>query len=370
MTVYPQGLCRLRDGVVTVVDADWPGPTTVLVSSEQVTLTTVALPFPTRARRVAAAPFALEELIAEPLSEVHVAVGVETAPGRHLCGVVRHGVLRGWLEDLDRAGVGPCVVMPDALALPTPPERHWRVAVADGRAVVRTADAGGFATEPALLPVMWEAAGRPLVIASGDPLPEVMRAGLDEATLRLDGAAPRVMVPPLDLRQGVYAAPTSHARGPLRVTAALVAAGVAAHLAIALIDLALLDGMADRREAETRALVAARDGALAQQADLAGAVDRLAPVAAGGEGPMVRALGRTAAALAGRPITYRAISLPGAGQGATLQVSAPDMATVEAAAQALSAGGAPTTAALDPVAEAGASIGGVNAVLVVAGEGR
>lgn len=368
MTAVSSGLWRLSGGTVQAVDRSWAGPVTLLVPSERVLIRVVDLPFPSRAKRAAAAPYALEDAIAEPLSEVHVALGTEIAPGRHLCAVVRHALMREWTAAADAAGLAGAVMMPDAVAVPLPPAGAWRVVVTEGRVLVRSDDGAGFAVEVGLLPSLWEAAGRPMLLASGDAVPETMRDGVAEASLELADGRPVVVAPPVDLRQGMYAAARGSAWGPWKVAAALAVGGAAAHLALAVVDVTALHFMAERREAETRAMITERDASLAQTPDLVAAVDRLAPEPSGGDGPFVRALSRAAGALAGRPLSYRAITYGGAGQPTALAVTAPDMAAAEEAAQALTARAQPATAMLDPVSETAATTG-VNAVITFSSGG-
>ncbi|WP_394652783.1 type II secretion system protein GspL, partial [uncultured Sphingomonas sp.] len=82
----PAGVWTLTGEALAVSDAD--GPATVLVPNEAVRLLAVDLPLPTRAKRLAALPFAVEELIAEPIDSVHLALGIELSPKRYLVGVV------------------------------------------------------------------------------------------------------------------------------------------------------------------------------------------------------------------------------------------------------------------------------------------
>jgi general secretion pathway protein L len=365
VTESPSGLWRLQGEEVGAVDRSWAGPLTVLVPSELVMIKPLDLPFPSRARRAEAAPFALEGLIGEPLDQVHVALGVEVSAGRHLCAVVRHSVMRHWLGLLGEVGLDRCVLMPDALALPLPPPGSWRLNVAGGRALLRTDDGGGFAVEVGMLPTLWDSAGRPMLIAEGEPLPQAMSAGLAEVSIEGMAGQPVAVIPPLDLRQGLYALPREARGGAWRTAGLIALAGAAAHLAIAAIDTTALHMMAERREAETRALIATRDPGASGQPDLVAVVDRLVPATAGGDGPFVQTLARAAAVLGGRPLTYRAIVWGGAQGTTTLAVTAPDMATVEAAAASLTAQALPATAALDPVAEAGAATTGLNAVITV-----
>lgn len=364
-TIVARGLWRIQSDAVIPVDRAWAGPLTVLVPSEKILTAVIDLPFASRRQRVQAAPYAVEGVIAEPLDQVHVALGTEVSPRRHLCAVVRHGLMREWVAMLTQAGLERCILLPDALALPEPPLGSWRVAIEGGRAVVRTDEGGGFAVEADMLPAAWEAGGRPTLIAEGDPLPEVMRDGVRDVSLEMDGAArPSVVAPPVDLRQGPYAAQRAEAESPWRLVGLVAAAGVAAHLALVAIDTLALHGMAERREAETRRLIAERQPALEAAPDLVAAVDQIAPMGVGGDGPFVRLFGRTSRALTGQPLAYRAISY-GAAAPMTLAVTGADAAAVDGAVAALARAAIPARSALDPVAPGAATTTGINAVITL-----
>lgn len=362
-TIVKSGLWRIQsDGAVPLNQA-WNGPLTVLVPSEKILTAVIDLPLASRRKRIEAAPFAVEGMISEPLDRVHVALGMEVAPHRHLCAVAGHSDMQLWIAELANSGLEQCVLMPDALALPLPPVGAWRVAVESGRAVVRTDDGAGFALDVGALPMAWEAAGRPGLIAEGDPLPDLMRDGLDELSLQAPGVPhPTLFVPPIDLRQGRYAA--ARAKGsPWRAVALAVAAGAAAHLALAVLDVAALSGMADRREVETRRLLSERQPGLAEAPDLPAAVDQIAPVAAAGEGPVTHLLGRTGRALTRQALDYRTVSYDAA--GLTLAVTAPDAAALDGAVATLNRAALPARAAAEPM-----TVGGANAVITIAGAAR
>ncbi len=364
-TIAAQGLWRIQSDAVIPVDRAWPGPLTVLVPSEKILTAVIDLPFASRRQRIQAAPYAVEGVVAEPLDQVHVALGTEVSPRRHLCAVVRHSLMRDWVDRLTEAGLEHYILLPDALALPEPPQGSWRVAIEQGRAVVRTDEGGGFAVEADSLPAAWEAGGRPTLIAEGDPLPGVMREGLRDVSLDMDGAArPSVVAPPVDLRQGLYAARRAEAGSPWRLVGLAAAAGVAAHLALVAVDTVALHGMAERREAETRRLIAERQPGLETAPDLVAAVDQIAPSAAAGDGPFVRLLGRTSRALTGQPLAYRAISYGSAGP-MTLAVTAADTVAVDRAVAALTRAAIPARSALDPVAAGTVAATGVNAMITL-----
>jgi general secretion pathway protein L len=117
----------------------------MLVPTEQVRLLAVDLPLASRAKRMEALPFAIEDRIADPIESVHLALGMEIAPKRYLVGVVRHDVMESWVARADEAGLGHAAMVPDALALPVPGEGAWAVDLGETRAVVRAGDGTGFA---------------------------------------------------------------------------------------------------------------------------------------------------------------------------------------------------------------------------------
>jgi len=308
----PAGVWTLGGEALVAEDAD--GPATVLVPNEAVRLLAVDLPLPTRAKRLAALPFAVEELIAEPLDAVHLALGVELSPRRYLVGVVRHDRMAEWVERATAEGLGRAALVPDALALPVPPAGGWSVEAGETRALVRAGDGTGFAIPAAMLRTAWEAAGRPRTTGYGAALPIDMADGAD--TLPLDPLARRLLAPALDLRQGAYAARRMPLPTIWRRVATVAALGAAAHAVIAAVDTLALRGIADRRAADTRALVAARSPGTALPEDgLASAVADLLPPPGGGGGanPFLPAAARLSGALAplGADLAVRAMRTEG-----------------------------------------------------------
>jgi general secretion pathway protein L len=240
-----------------LIIADPDGPATILVPTEQVRLLAVDLPLPSRARRLEALPFAIEDLIAEPAESLHLALGAEIAPKRYLIGVVRHEVMERWVDLADAGGLGQAAMVPDALALPVADEDNWSAEIRRGRVVVRTGE-GGFAGPIPLLRAAWEQAPHKSdleVTIAGDTPPEgelpdgwtVHAAGYDPAAT-LENLARS----PLDLRQGRYAIRRAGNSTFWRRLGWIVAIGAAAHTAIAFADTLMLRSIADRRAAETR----------------------------------------------------------------------------------------------------------------------
>lgn len=297
-TAPPRGVWRLSNGALSIVDAD--GPATVLVPAESVLMLVADLPLATRAKRVEALPFAIEDRISEPLDTVHLALGREVAPKRYLVGVVRHAVMAEWVAVADAAGLGQAAIVPDALALPAPDDGAWTVDVAGQRAIVRTTDGTGFAVPVSLLAAAWEKAGRPPVRASGDGLPEAMAASA--SALRPPGLAETLAQPALDLRQGAYARRARPIPAFGRRLAWIVGAAVLAHSVIAVADVAMLNVIAERRKDEAMQLYAlAAPNQPVPDGDLITAVaDRLpaSGVGGGAASPFLPLVSRISAALA------------------------------------------------------------------------
>lgn len=259
-----------------LVKADDQGPATVLVPAESVLLAAVDLPLATRAKRLEALPFAIEDRIADPIEAVHLALGAELEPKRYLAGVVRHSIMADWLARIEAAGLGDVALVPDALALPRPEAGGWAVAVEDGRALVRVPDGTGFALPVALLASAWERAGRSAILSYGDPLPEAM-VGVGASVASL---AEQLARPALDLRQGVYAA-RAGSGGFWRRLGWIAAIAAVAHVLIAVADVVALRAIAYRKANETVALVQKLAPDARIQGDIAAGVADLLPAPTG-----------------------------------------------------------------------------------------
>lgn len=360
-----QGIWRIVDDRIIAVDRAWAGPTTVLVPSEDVLTVVVDLPFATRAQRAANLGYALEDVVAEPLANLHFALGAEVTPRRHIAGVVRHDRMRVWIALLTEAGLEPAILTPDALALPTPPAGVWTVKAEGERALVRTDTGAGFALPLSAFDAAWEAAGKPRIATVGEPLPQALADGVEAETPLTDASGdPLLILSPLDLRQGAYAAIRPTATSALKTLALVAGLGVVAHLGLLGLDALLLDRMADKKEAEARSVLQTVAPQLSPDEDVIAAADRVLPSGGGGGGrPFTQLLARTSGGLpgAGAVVFNGATYAPGS---LDLAVAASDQATLDRAVQALTASGLSATAA--PAAAAPGATTGVAANLRVA----
>lgn len=328
------------DQLLQIEDAsDGDGPAVVLVRSEHVLLLVTPLPpLASTLRRREALPFAIEEHISEPLDQVHIALGAQTAPGVWLAGVVSHAMMTQWLDNLALAGLDRAHLVPDVMVLPVPGAGCWSVDLAGERALVRAADGSGFAIPATLLEAAWHAAGNPACVAYGDPLPpQLVSADADMAAAR--PLVPQLLAAGIDLRQGRYAAPR-RAFNPLWRRIALVAGiGALAHGAIALADTIALAHLANVRAAQVREFGAGLQPPVEIGADLGDAIVALTPdPAAAGPGRFMSLLSRSAAAL-GAGATWRSVSFDGAAGTLTIELETANIADLQRMAQALTQAG-------------------------------
>ncbi len=316
------------------------GSAVVLVPTEHVLILAADLPLPTRRQRLSALPFAIEDQIADPIGDVHVALGMELSPRRHLAGVVRHTIMARWLEQVNGAGLTQCAIVPDALSLPVPDEGSWAVQIASGRVLVRTSEGRGFATSLAQLPVIWRAAGNPVCISHGEPLPEAIASV--PGVIELEPLTTRLLVPALDLRQGIYAKPRRPVPISARKVMAVIAAGALAHAGIAIADTIALQRIADERRGDAQKLVEQYLPGVSVSGEFAAEVNELL---SGGGGPprssFFPLLARASAALGttGTGTSLRALSYNASAGELSLQVEQPDMGALERTQGALASAG-------------------------------
>jgi general secretion pathway protein L len=333
------GIWSLDAGKIREIERFDVGPAIILVPTEQVLLLSTHLPLPGLRRRAEALPFAVEDRIAQPLSAVHLALGAELAPQRHLAGVVSHDAMRGWLDAIDTAGLDHARIVPDALALPLPAAGFWSVDLAGGRALIRRDDGTGLALPVDHLVAAWNAGGRPRCIVFGDALPIDMASAGEAAPT--DPLSARLAAPALDLRQGPYA-PGGQSRHKLARRVALVAAlGLIAHGAIAGADTLALRHIAARRATEVRALLAQVAPGAVIGDDVAASAADLLPGSGDGPSSFLPSLVRVAEALKplGATATLRSIAFDAQAGTLTLQVETADMAALQRVSGALNAQG-------------------------------
>lgn len=303
------GVWTLAGGNTIIAEPD--GPATILVPSESVLLLRVELPLASRAKRIEALPFAIEDRIADPIESVHIALGAEIAPRTYLVAVVRHALMASWVDAAELGGLGHAAMVPDALALPAPEAGEWCAEADDGRVVVRSGDGTGFAVPSTLIGPAWERAGRPRIWTVGpQPIGELPEAPWMGGG---GGLAERLANPAIDLRQGLYARRAAAGSSWKRRLAWIAAAGIAAHVVIAAADVVMLRVIAERRAEDVRTAVAQAAPGANLSGDLEASVVGMLPMSGPPPGrfvPVVTAASRALAPLSSA-VTARAMRFEG-----------------------------------------------------------
>lgn len=238
-----------REALVLEARVSADDPSTLLVPTEDVLLLTVELPKTTLRKRLAILPFAIEHRLAEPILELHIALGRELTAGTFLAGIVGRRMMDVWLQNAFVLDVTRCRIVPDLFVLPEPPAGSWSVQVDGERALVRTANGCGFALPLPLLAAAWNAEGSPPLKSYGDALPEPFSCNTEEV-LHLPHTN---FTDALDLRQGDYASDHSRISPAWTRVATIIAAGAMAHAALLVADIAALRSILGERQNEARA---------------------------------------------------------------------------------------------------------------------
>lgn len=117
--------------------------------ADDVRLATINVPARQAQKVLQAAPYALEDQLAEDVETLHFAIGERQPDGSHPVAVISRARLDSWLAPLSARGLVPEAVLPETLCLPVPAEGEW-TGVAEARPtgaprlVVRTGACSGF----------------------------------------------------------------------------------------------------------------------------------------------------------------------------------------------------------------------------------
>lgn len=120
----------------------------VLVPATDLRLCSVNIPARQPAKILQAAPYALEEQLAEDVDALHFALGPRQADGSHVIAVVAHARMEQWLAPLRELGLRPQAVLPDLLCLPAVEPERWSALAEPDLVSVRTGDYAGFTCAP------------------------------------------------------------------------------------------------------------------------------------------------------------------------------------------------------------------------------
>jgi len=327
-----EGWIRLAEGAIAARGAEFDvsdpvrgAPVVAVAPGEEVTLRWLDLPAGlSPAQAAGAARLMVAELSAQPVAELHVAVGRESGEGGLRCvGLVPMETMRGWLAAVEGAGFEAERMVPETLLLRAPADglATWE---AGALRLYRGADEA-FAIEPDLGDLLL--AGRSTAALDAEAFEAGLAGALEEA--------------PLDLRQGPFARRRDWRVAPARARrlAVLTAALLLVSLAVQVATIARYNFAADSAEAETRRVAAAALPRSPGVADPPAALrERLAELRGGGAG-----FGATVGALfdavkATPNIELSALSFaPGGSLRATVQADSP--AAIEALRQRVEASG-------------------------------
>lgn len=118
----------------------------VLVPSQEVLLTTVYVPSRQRQHIINAVPYALEDVLAADINEMHFAIGQRDSHDHVNVAVVEAKRMEYWLSLLRESGIEVDVLLPEMLALPYQ-QQGWSVLQYNDAVLVRSGVQAGFAFE-------------------------------------------------------------------------------------------------------------------------------------------------------------------------------------------------------------------------------
>lgn len=307
---------------------------TVALPTEEVMLVRVLLPLATHRQRQAAVSYAVEDLIAEPLEAVHVALGPELAPGEYLVAVLAQAKMEAWAARTDSVRSR---LVPDVLALPAPEPGCLAVREDAGRVLARRADGTGFATRKDAFETFWRADGRPQIVLFGGRLSDTL-------PVSAVGLMPPALTPEalsFDLLQGQWAKDFVASRRLALRVAAVVGIAMIAHFGIFGAKTVALQRIAAEREATLRAQLTERVPGLSEDAPLDVSLRRALPSgqeSVGGFMPLAarvsEALLPTLGAISMRNMTYTAED-----GSLSILVEGPDLETLQQVEGSLIAAG-------------------------------
>jgi general secretion pathway protein L len=100
--------------------------TIVLLDNTAVHINTVQLPIKNRQKLLRAVPFALEEQLADDVDDLHFVAGKPLQDGIVPVAAIKRDTLKDILSTLNKAGIEPTAIIPDALCL-TASSKQWSI---------------------------------------------------------------------------------------------------------------------------------------------------------------------------------------------------------------------------------------------------
>ncbi len=130
----------------------------VLVPAADVRLASVDVPARQAAKVLQAAPYALEDQLADDVDTLHFALGPRQKDGRWPVAVVARSKMDEWLRPFTERGLVPDLVLPDALCLAPADGERWSALAESDQVLVRNAAFSAFACSPEDLELMLQLA--------------------------------------------------------------------------------------------------------------------------------------------------------------------------------------------------------------------
>jgi general secretion pathway protein L len=307
----------------------------VLLPTEEVTLLRVPLPLATHRQRQSAVSYAVEDMIAEPLEAIHVALGPELAPGEYLVAVLGRRTMATWAAKTDTVRKR---LVPDVMALPVPGPGGLSVREVAGRVLARRANGTGFATRRDAFETFWRAEGRPQIVLLGGRLPDTLPVSTADMTAvpgTPEGGS-------FDLMQGEWAKGYTSGRKFVPRLALVVGIAFAAHLLVLGAKTVALQRIATEREAELRAELAVRVPGLPEDTPLDVALQRALPsgpeTVGAGFVPLAARVSEALLPTVGA-ISVRSMTFTAEDGSLSILVEGPDLETLQQVESSLAAAG-------------------------------
>ena len=274
-----RNVISLVAGELIWVESRGANPPDVLVPSEYAPVFAVDLPLAQHRMRVAALPFAIEDRVAQPINELHMALGPEVAPRRYLASVADAGRMALWQADLAASRIVPRRILPDATLLcPPSGDATWAVKVEAERVRVKTRDHEAFGTSIGLFDTLWRSAGCPVLQQVGPEWPPAF----PKVVGRVDDGSDSDQAPyTVDLRQGAHKAAELDYALPLKIAAVFIACAAIAHTAILVLDTTSAGNAVAARRVEAERVLASVAPLGVSSADAATTLAAMLPPAGG-----------------------------------------------------------------------------------------
>jgi general secretion pathway protein L len=220
----------------------------VPVPSEPLLILALTLPRLAAHQRPAAALFAAEPHLAQPLEEMQVVLGPQLGPDPAAPWLAVFMSKTAYQALMAAQSGSRSRLVPDALLLPRPPEGQWSVAHQTTRFLARLPDGTGFAADEAGFRAIWAQSGRPaLSWHHGTPLPDLAVSAQTNLPMP---PAPQAPLTTFDLAQDRL--PDWRRPSRLAALAAVLLLGLAVSLGLLAFDAHRLTLAAAASEAQVR----------------------------------------------------------------------------------------------------------------------